>query len=57
MHPFEAYLRRHHLEALTVSMVAQVCSATVWRAAKGYPIKPQNAQKIRQAVVSQTGFP
>ena len=31
MHPFEEYLQRHNLEAITVSMKAQVRYLTVWK--------------------------
>jgi hypothetical protein len=57
MHPFEAYLKQHHLEALTVSVVAQVRYTTVWKATRGYPIKPEYARKIRQALVKLTVIP
>jgi hypothetical protein len=57
MHPFAAYLKQHHLEALTVSVVAQVRYAVVWNATKGHPIKPAYAMRIRQAVVKLTAIP
>jgi hypothetical protein len=57
MHPFEAYLQQHHLGAFTVSVVAGVRYFTVWNATKGIPIKPEQAKRIRQAVVCQTGLP
>jgi hypothetical protein len=56
MHPFDAYLKQHHLDALTVSIVAQVRYTTVWKATKGNPIRSEHAEKIRQAVVRQTGI-
>lgn len=57
MHPFAAYLKQYHLEALTVSVVAQVRYTTVWHATRGNPIKPEYATRIRQAVVILTAIP
>jgi hypothetical protein len=57
MHPFAAYLKQYHLEALTVSVVAQVRYTTVWNATKGNPIKPEYAIRIRLAVVKLTAIP
>ena len=57
MHPFEEYLQRHNLEGITVSMKAQVRYLTVWNATKGNPITFEQAQKIRQAVITLTGVP
>jgi hypothetical protein len=57
MHPFEAYLKQQNLEALTVSVIAQVRYVTVWNAAKGNPIRPDQAQKMQQAVLNLTGVP
>jgi hypothetical protein len=57
MHPFTAYLQQYHLEALTVSVVAQVRYITVWNATRGNPIKDEYAKRIRQAVVKLTGVP
>ncbi|MBE3561134.1 MAG: hypothetical protein IMW89_18235 [Ktedonobacteraceae bacterium] len=57
MYPFEEYLRRHRLEALTVSIAAKVRYLTVWNAIRGNPITPEQAHRIRQAVLSMTGLP
>jgi len=57
MHPFEAYLQQHHLEALTVAVAAQVRYTIVWNATRGNPIAPEHAQRIRQAVLAMTGIP
>jgi hypothetical protein len=57
MHPFDEYLKQHNLEALAVSIKAQVRYTTVWNATKGNPITPEHAQKIRQAMNTQTGVP
>jgi hypothetical protein len=57
MHPFEEYLKQHHLEALTVSAVAQVRYVTVWNATRGKPITAEHARKIQQAVFTLTRVP
>jgi hypothetical protein len=57
MHPFEAYLKRHQLDALTVSTVAGVRYTIVWNATRGHPIAPEHSQQIRQAVLAMTGIP
>jgi hypothetical protein len=57
MHPFEQYLKQHNLEAITVSIKAQVRYLTVWKATKGNPITHNSEQKIRQAVITLTGVP
>jgi hypothetical protein len=57
MHSFEEYLKQHNLEALTVSIKAQVRYVTMWNAIKGNPITSEHAQKIRQAVINLTGIP
>jgi len=57
MHPFEAYLKEHNLEALTVSIKAGVRYMTVYNATKGIPITLEHAQQIRQALYRMTGAP
>jgi hypothetical protein len=57
MTPFAYYLQVHHLEAITVSLKANVRYLTVWNAVKGNPITPSHALKIRQAVITLTGIP
>ena len=57
MHPFAEYLQQQKLEPLTVSLQAKVRYITVWNAVKGNPITPDQAQKIRQAVITLTGVP
>lgn len=57
MHPFEEYLKAHNLEALAVSIKAQVRYVTVWNAVKGNPITSDHAQKIRRAIIVLTGVP
>jgi hypothetical protein len=55
-HPFELFLQEHHVEALQVSVVAQVRYLTVWNATKGKPISRKQAQKILTAAQQLTGF-
>lgn len=55
MHPFEVFLRAHNIEALQLSITAQVRYMTVWNAAKGRPITPDHAAKIRTAVEQLAG--
>ena len=57
MHPFEHYLKQHHLEALTVAVMAQVRYLTIWNATKGNPITLEHARSIRQAVFTLTRDP
>jgi hypothetical protein len=57
MYPFEEYLKQHQLEALTVSLVAQVRYVTVWNATKGNPITLEHARSIRQAAFTLTRDP
>ena len=55
MHPFEEYLKKQQLEAITVSMEARVRYLTVWNATRGNPILSGQAQQIRQAVYNLSG--
>jgi hypothetical protein len=57
MHPFEAYLQRYQLNALTLSIVAAVRYLTVYNAMKGIPIPSERAQRIRHAVLGMSGVP
>ncbi len=57
MHPFEAYLKRYQLNALTLSLVAEVRYLTVYNAMKGLPIPSERAQRIRHAVLHMSGVP
>lgn len=57
MTPFEAYLKKHNVEALQVSVVARVRYMAVYNATKGIAITPENAQKIHAAVLSITNVP
>ena len=54
---FEQYLQQHHLEPITVSVIAQVRYLTVWNAMKGKPITPAHAAQIRAGVLKLTGVP
>lgn len=55
MHPFEEYLKKQNLEALTVSIKAGVRYMAVYNAMKGLPITPENARRIRLALWEITG--
>lgn len=57
MHPFEEYLKQHHLEPLDISIKAGVRYVTVWNAVKGNPITPEHARKVQQTVLNLTGIP
>ena len=57
MNTFEKYLQQHNLEALTVSVIAQVRYLTVWNALKGKPITPNHAARIKEGVLRLTGVP
>ena len=57
MHPFEDYLHQQNLEALAVSIAAQVRYATIWNAMKGHPISSESARKIQQTVLTLTKVP
>lgn len=46
MHPFEEYLKRHQLDALTVAVAARVRYTTIWNATRGNPIAPEHAQRM-----------
>ena len=57
MHPFEAYLKNYQLNELTLSIIAKVRYVTVYNAVKGFPITPEQAQQLRQAVLHMSGVP
>jgi hypothetical protein len=56
MNAFEQYLQQYNLEALTVSIAAQVRYLTVWNALKGKPITAEQAAKIREGIFKLTGI-
>jgi hypothetical protein len=55
MNTFEQYLQQYNIYPLTLSIAAKVRYMVVWNAQKGKPITSENAQKIKQAVLSLTG--
>jgi hypothetical protein len=55
MHPFEEYLKARNLEALDVSIRAQIRYTTVWNATKGKPITYEHAVKLRASLEQMTG--
>jgi hypothetical protein len=56
MTTFEQYLAFHEVDVIKLSVVAKVRYLTVYNAKKGFPIRPENAQKIKQAVLELTGI-
>ena len=57
MNDFERYLQLYEIDSVRLSIAAKVRYLTVYNAKKGNPILPENAQKIRTAVVQLTGIP
>ena len=57
MNAFEQYLLLHEIDPVRLSMEAKVRYLTVYNAKKGFPIMPENAQKIKDAVFRLTGIP
>ena len=54
---FEQYLQLYEIDPVRLSTLAHVRYGTVYNAQKGNPITPENAQKIRDAVLQFTGVP
>ena len=52
---FEEYLALYEIDSVKLSIAAQVRYLTVYNAKKGNPITPENAQKIKLAVLRLTG--
>ena len=57
MTDFERYLELYEIDLVRLSMEAHVRYGTVYNAKKGYPLMPENAQKIKDAVLRLTGIP
>jgi hypothetical protein len=57
METLEQYLRYHEIDSVRLSVEAKVRYLTVWKATRGQPITPENAEKIKQAVLKLTGTP
>ena len=54
---FERYLQQYKINPVDLSAQAQVRYRIVYNAQKGNPILPENAQKIKDAVLRLTGVP
>ncbi len=57
MNEFEQYLLLYEIDPVRLSIEAHVRYLTVYNAKKGNPILPENAQKIKDAVLRLTGIP
>ena len=57
MNTFEQYLLLYEIDPVRLSIEAKVRYLTVYNAKKGLPITPENAQKIKDAVLRLTGIP
>jgi hypothetical protein len=57
MNDFEQYMQLHEIDPVRLSIEAHVCYGTVYHAKKGVPILSENAEKIKEAVLSMTGVP
>ncbi len=57
MNEFEQYLLLYEIDPVHLSMEAHVRYGTVYNAKKGKPILPENAQKIKDAVLQMSGIP
>jgi hypothetical protein len=57
MNAFEQYLELYEIDHIRLSMEAKVRYLTIYNARKGHPITPENAQKIRNALLRMTGVP
>ena len=52
---FEKYLALYEIDAIKLSIAAQVRYLTIYNAKQGNPITPENAQKIKETVLKLTG--
>ena len=57
MNNFEQYLQLYEIDSVRLSIEAKVRYLTVYNAKVGHPILPENAEKIRQALLRLTGIP
>ena len=57
MNEFEEYLLLYNIDPFQLFRMAQVRYASVHNAIKGYPITPENAQKITDTLFKLTGVP
>jgi hypothetical protein len=54
---FEEYLALYEIDPVRLSIEAHVRYLTIYNAKKGHPVLPENAQKIRDALLRLTGVP
>jgi hypothetical protein len=57
MNEFERYLHLYEIDPVRLSIVAKVRYLTVSHAMKGNPLFPENAEKIKEALLRLTGVP
>jgi hypothetical protein len=57
MNEFEEYLALYEIDPVRLPIEAHIRYLTVYNAKKGNPILPENAQKIKDAVLRLTGVP
>lgn len=57
MTAFEQYMLFHEIDPVRLSIEAHVRYLTVYNAKKGFPILPENAQKMKDVVERMTGVP
>ncbi len=55
MTDFAEYLALYEIDLVGLSIEAHVRYGTVYNAKKGYPLMPENAKKIKDAVYRLTG--
>ena len=57
MTEFEQYMQLYEIDPIRLSIKAKVRYLTVYNAQKGLPLMPENAQRIRDAVLQMSGVP
>jgi hypothetical protein len=57
MDTFEQYLKQYQIDPVRLAATAKVRYLIVYKAQKGLPIQPENAQKIREAVLRLSSVP
>ena len=54
---FDQYLEQYEVDPIILSVVGKVRYLTIYNSKKGNTITPENAQKIKEAVLRLTGIP
>ena len=57
MTEFEQYMQLYEVDPVRLSIAAKVRYLTVYNAQKRHPLMPENAKKIKDAVLRMTGVP